>query len=480
MSLFNESERRAILKNAPLAVRMRPRTPDEFVGQSHFFGPGKLLRRMIDADRLQSAIFFGPPGTGKTSLAEVIAGRLSAAFEQMNAAMVGVKEVREVLERARDRLLTTRQRTVLFLDEVHRFNRAQQDVLLPDVENGIVLLVGATTENPFFALNAPLVSRSQIFRFEPLTEDDIRALLARAIADPERGLGRYRVRVTDEALAHWAKICDGDARRALTALEIAVLSQVKNPLAPPEEAGEIAIDLAIAEESIQQKAIVYDGTGDEHYDAASAFIKSMRGSDPDAALYWMARMLEAGEDPRFVARRVVICAAEDVGNADPAALMLAVAAMHATEFVGMPEARIPLAEAVTYIACAPKSNAAYLGIDRAMADVREGRTVPVPMHLRDTHYKGAEKLGHGKDYKYAHDFAGGVAPQDYLGVDRTYYEPTEHGHEAKLKARLEQFKRMRHGETDCTAENAENAEKDGKRGKNKNKEERPERKETAE
>jgi len=448
MTLFDESEHRQILQQAPLAVRMRPRTPDEFVGQRHFFGPGKLLRRMIDADRLQSAVFYGPPGTGKTSLAEVIAGRLSAAFEQMNAAMVGVKEVREVLERAKNRLLTTKQRTVLFLDEVHRFNRAQQDVLLPDVENGVVILIGATTENPFFALNAPLVSRSQIFRFEPLTDEEVLTILSRSMADKERGLGRYALKIADEALAHWAKTSDGDARRAMTALEIAVLSQVASPLAPPEEQGEIAVTLAVAEESIQQKAIVYDGTGDEHYDAASAFIKSMRGSDPDAAIYWMARMLEAGEDPRFIARRAVICAAEDVGNADPAALMLAVAAMHATEFVGMPEARIPLAEAVTYIACAPKSNAAYLAIDAAMADVRENRTIPVPIHLRDASYKGAKRLGHQEGYKYAHNFKEGVAPQDYLGVEKTYYEPTDHGHEAKLKARLEHYRKLRKGEKD--------------------------------
>jgi putative ATPase len=448
MGLFSESEDRAIRRQAPLAVRMRPQTPEELVGQQHFFGPGKLLRRMIDADRLQSAIFYGPPGTGKTSLAEVIAGRLSAAFEQMNAAMVGVKEVRECLQRAKDRLLTTKQRTVLFLDEVHRFNRAQQDVLLPDVENGVVVLIGATTENPFFALNAPLVSRSQIFKFEPLSEEEIITLLVRAIADKDRGMGRYKLTVTDEALAHWAKTSDGDARRALMALEIGVLSQVKNPLAPPEEAGTLVVDLAVAEESIQQKAIVYDGTGDEHYDAASAFIKSMRGSDPDAAIYWMARMLEAGEDPRFVARRAVICAAEDVGNADPMALVLAVAAMHATEFVGMPEARIPLAEAVTYIACAPKSNAAYTAIDAAMTDVRENRTLPVPKHLRDASYKGAKQLGHGEGYKYAHSYEEGVAPQDYLGVDKTYYQPTEHGHEAKLKARLEHYRKLRKGEGD--------------------------------
>ena len=443
MGLFGESEKRTLRERAPLPVRMRPQTPEEFVGQDHFFGPGKLLRRMLEADRLQSAIFYGPPGTGKTSLAEVIAGRLSAAFEQMNAAMVGVKEVREVLDRARDRLLTTGQRTVLFLDEVHRFNRAQQDVLLPDVEDGVVVLIGATTENPFFALNAPLVSRSQIFRFEPLSEAQVRALLRRAMEDTDRGLGRYDLAVTDEALDHWATTSDGDARRALSALEIAVLSQVADPTAPPEEAGEIRIDLAVAEESIQQKAIHYDGTGDEHYDAASALIKSMRGSDPDAAVYWAARMLEAGEDPRFVARRVVICAAEDVGNADPAALMVAVAAMQAVEYVGMPEARIPLAEAITYIASAPKSNAAYLAIDRAMADVRENRTVPVPKHLRDASYRGAKRFGHGEGYKYAHDYADGVAPQEYLGVDKTYYQPTDRGREAKMKAHLEHIKELR-------------------------------------
>jgi putative ATPase len=445
MSLFSESERQELRAAAPLAVRMRPRTPEEFVGQEHFFGPGKLLRRMLDADRLQSAVFWGPPGTGKTSLAEVIAGRLSAEFETMNAALVGVKEVRECLERARSRLLTAKRRTVLFLDEVHRFNRAQQDVLLPDVEDGVIILIGATTENPFFALNAPLVSRSQIFRFEPLSEDSVRALLRRAMADEERGLGRYDLDVAPEALDHWARISDGDARRALSALEVAVLSQVKDPAAPPEKAGRIRVDLATAEESIQQKAIVYDATGDEHYDAASAFIKAMRGSDPDAAIYWLARMLEAGEDPLFVARRIVICAAEDVGNADPAALMVAVAAFQATEFVGLPECQIPLAQAVTYIACAPKSNAAYKAIAKAREDVRENRTLPVPKPLRDAHYRGAERLGHGEGYKYAHDYEGGYVEQDYLGVDAVYYEPSDRGREARFKARLEELRRAPRG-----------------------------------
>ncbi len=442
-TLFSESEQRRLRAAAPLAVRMRPRTPEEFVGQGHFFGPGKLLRRMVDADRLQSAIFYGPPGTGKTSLAEVIAGRLSARFEALNAAMAGVKDVRAVMDAARDRLVTEKSRTVLFLDEVHRFNRAQQDVLLPDVENGVVILIGATTENPFFALNAPLVSRSQIFRFEPLTEDEVRTLLRRAVEDEERGLGRYDLAVTDEALDHWAVTSDGDARRALTALEVAVYSQMADPKAAPEAAGRIAVDLAVAEESIQRKAIVYDRTGDEHYDVASAFIKSMRGSDPDAAVYWLARMLEAGEDPRFIARRLVICAAEDVGNADPAALMLAVAAQQATELVGLPECQIPLAQAVIYVACAEKSNTAVAAIGKARADVRENRTVPVPKALRDAHYKGAADFGHGEGYKYAHDYEGGYVDQDYLGVDATYYEPTDHGREARLKARLEALKRRR-------------------------------------
>ncbi|MDK1030835.1 MAG: replication-associated recombination protein A, partial [Planctomycetia bacterium] len=363
MDLFEKDEREKIRRAAPLAVRMRPQTLDEFVGQEHFMGPGKLLRRMLDADRLQSVVFYGPPGTGKTTLAEIISNVISAHFVGINAAASSVKEVREILGEARAHLAAEGRRTVLFIDEVHRFNRGQQDVLLSDVEDGVVILIGVTTANPFFALNSPLVSRSQIFRFEPLSEENIKTLLARALAEGDRGLGRYDLEVGPGVLEHWARVCDGDARRALTALEVAVLSQLKG--AEGQKAERITIDLAVAEESIQQKALVYDGTGDEHYDAASAFIKSMRGSDPDAAIYWMARMLEAGEEPRFIARRLVICASEDVGNADPLALVVATSALAASEFVGLPESKIPLAQAVIYVACAPQSNASYMAIASA-------------------------------------------------------------------------------------------------------------------
>ena len=434
MDLFTEQREAALEKAAPLAVRMRPRTLDEFVGQAHFIGPGKLLRRMLQADRLVSAILYGPPGTGKTTLAHIIARHTKAAFVEINASASGVKEVREILARARQRLEAGEKRTVFFVDELHRFNRAQQDVLLGDVENGIVTLIGATTENPFFAVNSPLVSRSQIFQFEALTHEQVAELLRRALADTERGLGRYDVEVTDEAIEHLATTSDGDARRALTALEVAVLSQ--------GDAGEgpARIDLAVAADSIQRKALEYDGTGDTHYDAASALIKSMRGSDPDATVYWLARMLEAGEDPRFVARRIAICAAEDVGNADPQALVLAAAAVQIAEFVGMPESQLPLAQAAIYIACAEKSNASAKAIWAAMADVREGRTLPVPKALRDAHYGGAKRLGHGTGYRYPHDSPEGFVDQTYLGVDKIYYEPTQRGHEVRLAAYLAQLR----------------------------------------
>ncbi|HUW58431.1 MAG TPA: replication-associated recombination protein A [Planctomycetota bacterium] len=438
MKLFDTDESRERLRRAePLAVRMRPRSIDEFVGQEHFIGKGKLLWRMLKADRLSSLIFYGPPGTGKTALAHVIAGTTHATFLELNASASGVGEVREAIADARTRLESTGGRTVLFVDELHRFNRAQQDVLLPDVERGIVILIGATTLNPFFSINSPLISRSQIFEFKPLSPDDIRTVMRRALADEEHGLGKLDVRITDDALDFLAEVSDGDARRALNAIEIGVFSQTLRKNKP------VKYDLAIAQESIQRKALVYDGTGDEHYDAASAFIKSMRGSDPDAALYWMARMLEAGEDPRFVARRMVICASEDVGNANPQALVVATAALQAVEFVGMPEAQIPLAQAVTYIACSPKSNAAYLGIAEAMKDVREGRTVAVPDPLKDANYPGAKRLGRGEGYQYAHDFEGHWVDQDYLGVDREYYRPTEEGFEAKIKERLDRIRQSR-------------------------------------
>jgi len=437
--LFSQQRREKLKQAEPLAVRMRPRTLDEFVGQEHFIGPGKLLRRMIEADRLTSVIFYGPPGTGKTTLAEVIANVTSAAFHQVNAAGVGVKEIREILEQARVNLEHAGRRTVLFIDELHRFNRAQQDVLLNDVEEGIVILVGATTENPFFAVNAPLVSRSQIFRFEPLSEEQIRQLVQRAMRDKQRGLGKYDIRMEPAALDHLATMSDGDARRALTALEIGVLSQLKHV----EEGRPIEFTLDVAAESIQRKALEYDRTGDAHYDAISAMIKSMRGSDPDATVYWLARMLEAGEDVRFLARRIAICAAEDVGNADPMALVVANAAVQITEFIGLPEAQLPLAQAAIYIACAPKSNASAMAIWQAVDDVKNQRTLPVPVHLRDSHYRGAKRLGHGQGYIYAHDQPGGIAAQDYLGVEKTYYKPTARGHEVEMRKYLDKFKQLR-------------------------------------
>ncbi|MCI0702242.1 MAG: replication-associated recombination protein A, partial [Planctomycetia bacterium] len=439
---------------------MRPRTLDDFVGQQHFLGPGKLLRRMLLADRLNSLIFYGPPGSGKTALAHVIANHTKSRFALLNAVASGTKEVREVLTEARGHLEDLGERTILFIDEIHRFNRAQQDVLLPDVEDGVVILIGATTQNPFFAINTPLLSRSQIFRFEPLSRDDIKTLILRALSDKERGLGNLNVKITDDALAFLVEACDGDARRALTALEIGVKSALAPENARPSEPrlsgsdqrqslpdgrgseNTILFDLALAQDSIQQKVIEFDPTGDTHYDTASAFIKSLRGSDPDAALYWMARMLEGGEDPRFIARRLVIFASEDVGNADPFGLVLANAAWDAVEKVGLPECRINLAHCVCYLATAQKSNAAYMAGELAAKDVKEGRTLPVPLHLRDKNYRGAkEQFGHGVGYKYAHDFAGGWVDQEYIPADVEYYQPTDRGHESKIKARLEELRK---------------------------------------
>ncbi len=423
-------------RHQPLAARMRPRSLDEYVGQTHILAPGQLLRRAIEADRIQSLIFYGPPGTGKTSLAQIIARQTRSKFERLSGVESNVADMRRVLAAAANRLENTGATTILFIDEIHRFNKSQQDVLLPDVESGVVRLIGATTHNPFFFVNSPLVSRSQIFELRSLTEEELFSLLQCALTDAARGLGHLKIDAEETALRHLAKVADGDARKALSALEIAALTTEPGP------DGVVRLDLATAEQSIQKKAIVYDGDGDAHYDTISAFIKSMRGSDPDAALYWLAKMIHAGEDPRFIARRIVIHAAEDVGLADPMALVLANAAFQAAEFIGWPEARIPIAEATIYIATAHKSNSTIKAIDAALEDVKSGRTLAVPEHLRDGHYKGAKLLGHGEGYKYAHDYEGNYVPQDYLGADKRYYEPTDQGVEKKIKERLDNWRKL--------------------------------------
>ncbi|MGZ4962680.1 MAG: replication-associated recombination protein A [Limisphaerales bacterium] len=423
-----------VVSQKPLAARMRPRNLDEFAGQKHILAPGQLLRRAIEADRIQSLIFYGPPGTGKTSLAQIIANQTRSKFERLSGVESNVADMRRVLAAASNRQENTGLTTILFIDEIHRFNKAQQDILLPDVESGVVRLIGATTHNPFFFVNSPLVSRSQIFELQSLNEDDLLELLNRALRDEERGLGFMKIKADDDALRHLARVADGDARKSLNSLEIAALTTA------PAPDGTIHITLTVAEQCIQKKAIVYDGDEDAHYDTISAFIKSMRGSDPDATLYWLAKMIHAGEDPRFITRRMLICAAEDVGLADPMALVLTVAAHHTAEFVGWPEARIPIAEAAIYIATANKSNSAYLAIDAALEDVRSGRTLAVPQHLKDTHYKGAKKLGHGEGYQYSHDHPDHFVPQDYLGVAKKYYEPTEQGTEKKIKDRVDKWR----------------------------------------
>lgn len=448
------ADRRAAARKAvePLAVRMRPRSLDEFEGQEHVVGEGRLLRRMLAAGSLTSIILHGPPGTGKTTLAEVIARTAHRPFERENAANVSVKRIREIIDASASRIEAAGGAagpTVLFLDEIHRFSRSQQDVLLGDVERGVITLIGATTENPLFAVNSALVSRSTMLRLEPLSEAAVASVVRRAIADAERGYGAVDLRVSDDAVAHWARTSDGDARRALTALEIAVLSQTTAGSRAVPGRGPVVIDLAVAQESIQQKALVYDGTGDEHYDSISAMIKSVRGSDPDAAIYWIARMLESGEDPRFIARRLAILASEDIGNADPRGIMVAASAWELVERVGMPEGRIILAQAAIYLALAPKSNASYLAIDEALADVRSGRTVAVPLHLRDGNRVRSEGSPEdGKGYEYSHDAAsrtsiGGVTGQDYLGVDRRYYRPAGLGAEELLRKRLEEVRGAR-------------------------------------
>ncbi|MDD2421998.1 MAG: replication-associated recombination protein A, partial [Heliobacteriaceae bacterium] len=407
MDLFSLAAEGRRQKQWPLAARMRPQNLEELLGQEAILGPGRLLRRAIETDQLGSLIFWGPPGTGKTTIAAIIASTTQSQFERLNAVTAGVGDLRRIVQESEDRLNHYDQKTILFIDEIHRFNKAQQDALLPAVEEGTLVLIGATTENPYFRVNAALLSRSRIFRLEPLTEAQVGVMIDRALADPERGLGRYKVNLTSEARSHLVRVAGGDVRRALNALELAVLST------PPGPDGIRQITAAVAAESVQRPVLSYDQDGDAHYDTISAFIKSMRGSDPDAALYWLARMLQAGEDPLFVARRIVICAAEDVGMADPRALTVAVSAFQAVRFVGLPEGRIPLAQAAVYVATAPKSNASYLGIEQAWEDAANIVVSGVPPHLRDSSYRGARQLGHGKGYLYAHDFPGGYVPQQY-------------------------------------------------------------------
>ena len=418
----------------PLAARMRPLSLSEIAGQQHILGEGKLLRRAIEADRFTSLIFYGPPGTGKTTLAWVVANSTGSRFEALNGVESNVAEIRAKIEQARTYTKLRDQSTVLFIDEIHRFNKAQQDVLLPHLERGTVRFIGATTHNPYFYVNSPLVSRSQIFQLEPLSSEDLLLLLKRALSDPERGFGNRDIEADENALQHLAEKADGDARKALSALELAILTT-------PGDEGTVNLDLAVAEESIQHKAVVYDSDGDQHYDTISAFIKSIRGSDPDAALYWMAKMLHAGEDPRFIARRLVISASEDIGLADSNGLRVALAAQQAFEFLGMPEGRIPLAHATVYLATAPKSNSAYAALGAAMQDVENNRTLSVPEHLRTSFRKKlAEASGADQaamQYLYSHDYEGNFTPQAYLPEGRRYYDPTENGLEKRIKERLD-------------------------------------------
>lgn len=440
MDLFAASEQANLDRVAPLAHRMRPRSLAEFVGQRELLDEGKPLRRLLKAGRLGSVILYGPPGCGKTTLAALLAQEIGARFVPLSAVTSNVKELREAISAARDEVASGGATTVLFVDEIHRFNKAQQDALLPSVEQGIVALIGATTSNPFFAVNNALVSRSRVLPLTPHTEADILTLIDRALTDADRGLGRRRVEVTENARRRLATLTDGDARRALNLLEVAVRSSASDASAPAE------IDETAVVQAAGARGVQYDPTGDEHYDCASALIKSIRGSDPDAGLYWLARMLEGGEDVRFLCRRLVILASEDIGNADPQALPLAVATMQACEFIGLPECQLTLSQCVTYLACAPKSNAATIAIGEARREVRQGEAIPVPRHLRDSHYAGAEQLGHGAGYQYAHNAQDGVAQQDYLGVEREYYRPVPRGFEQELAARLAQLRAALRGE----------------------------------
>ena len=437
MDLFDYMRENTMEKESPLASRLRPRTLDEVVGQQHIIGKDKLLYRAIKADKLGSVIFYGPPGTGKTTLAKVIANTTQADFKQINATVAGKKDMEEVVTEAKNNMGMYGRRTILFVDEIHRFNKGQQDYLLPFVEDGTLTLIGATTENPYFEVNGALLSRSRIFELKPLEKDDIKQLIYRAVTDSERGMGTYRVKIEEDAADFLADTANGDARAALNAVELGVLTTERS------EDGLIHIDLAAAQECIQKRAVRYDKDGDNHYDTISAFIKSMRGSDPDAAVYYLARMLYAGEDIKFIARRIMICASEDVGNADPQALNVAVSAALAAERIGLPEAQIILSQAASYVACAPKSNAAYVAIQNAMENVKTTRTMPVPVHLQDRHYKGAAKLGHGEGYKYAHDYPKHYVKQQYLPdgmVGTVFYEPSDNGYEKQIKAHMKWLK----------------------------------------
>lgn len=433
MDLFTLNMENQLKQNAPLADRMRPNTISEFVGQSHILGEGKFLNRAIKADRINSMIFYGPPGTGKTTLAMIIANSTNKNFEKLSAVTSGVKDIREVINKAEEGLKLYNKRTILFIDEIHRFNKSQQDALLPFVERGIIILIGATTENPYFEVNKALLSRMMVIPLKSLTEEDIHKIIVNGLANKEKGLGNYMVEISSEAMDYLVTISDGDGRLALNSLEIAVLST------PKDDKGIINIDLDTIKECLLVKSAKYDKGGDEHYDTISAFIKSMRGSDPDAALYWLAKMINAGEDPKFIARRIIICASEDVGNADPEALTIAVSAFNAVNAIGMPEGRIILAQAAVYVACAPKSNASYLGINKALDDVRNKKMGKVPNHLKDASYKGANNLGHGKGYKYPHSYENSYVKQQYLPdefKDVKYYEPTDNGYEKIIKENL--------------------------------------------
>lgn len=433
MDLFDYMRENSMKENSPLAQRMRPRNLDEVVGQRHIIGPDKLLYRAIKADKLSSIIFYGPPGTGKTTLAKVIANTTSADFRQINATVAGKKDMEDVVAAAKNNMGMYGRKTILFVDEIHRFNKGQQDYLLPFVEDGTLILIGATTENPYFEVNSALISRSIIFELKALEKEDILSLIRTAVYDKERGMGAYDAVIDEDAAEFLADLANGDARNALNAVELGIMSTNRS------EDGKIHITLEVAEECIQKRVIRYDKTGDNHYDTISAFIKSMRGSDPDAALYYLARMLYAGEDIKFIARRIMICASEDVGNADPQALVVAVSACEAIERIGMPEAQIILAQAVTYVATAPKSNASYMGIDKAMAQVANEKTAAIPPHLQDAHYKSAAKLGHGTGYLYAHDYPMHYVKQQYLPdtlVGRKFYEPTNNGYEKNINEHM--------------------------------------------